>query len=177
MVAAKNNVELRECLAACVWRWMSVSVECESFWPSCVNRDREKRSARLEFACEKCFCFDSHLKCRLAGSLSSEMCRNVFKIGACPESRDRCLISWLAMQVVTWLQRSTRNSSSACQNTGIKPFLICSGFTYQRKLLPLIHTKICRFNLSIPEICIVTEANGCSKSDSEVKYLSMVSQS
>lgn len=64
MVVAKNKVELRECFAACVWRWLSVNVEKESFLPSCVNRDRQWRLGRLEFACEKCFCFDSHLNAR-----------------------------------------------------------------------------------------------------------------
>lgn len=64
MVAAKNKVELRECVAACVWRWMS-ECECESLWT-------QGQTVGLEFACEKCFCFDSHLEFRLTE-------RNVFK--------------------------------------------------------------------------------------------------
>lgn len=39
--------------------------ECgeECFLPCCVNSDRHWRLAQLEFVCEKCFCFASHLKC------------------------------------------------------------------------------------------------------------------
>lgn len=122
MVAAKNKVELRECVAACVWRWRSVSVS------PCVHRDRQWG---LSLPVKSAFVLTVISN---AGSLKG----TCLKIKACPESRACSLIAWLAAQVATWLQHST-------PNTRTNAVLIC--FTSHRKLLPLIQTIISCFNL------------------------------